>query len=164
MTVATTPFRRPYDNAHIFNGWSNQSKSIADQVIAANVRFEEAASNQPLILALEQLLTIFAEYSTENWDGFGALPLSKEAMLEAGLFLQYLDDARLPMPYISPEVDGGIELEWYKSTDFIFTVNMSGNEILGYSGFYGKRKRTYGTEPLTKEIPASIAGNIAQFI
>lgn len=164
MTVAAIPLGEQYEVHRIFTGYSQQPKAVDVQIIETEARSKEAASNQPLIPALEQLLTIFAEYSTENWDGFGALPLSKEAMLEAVSFLQYLDDARLPMPNISPEVDGGIELEWYKSTSFIFTVNMSGSEILGYSGFYGKRKRTYGTEPLTKEIPASIARNIAQFI
>lgn len=164
MTVAVIPSGGAHDHNLIFTGVSDQPKSIDDQVIEANVRFKEAASSQPLVLALGQLRSVYDECSADNWDGYGALPVSAEAAFEATLFLRLLDESFLPMPDISPEVDGGIELEWYKSTSFIFTVNMSGSEILGYSGFYGKRKRTYGTEPLTKEIPASIARNIAQFI
>lgn len=164
MTVAITPFSAPNDDAHIFTGWSSQSKSIADQVIAADVRLKDTASNQPLVQAFAQLEAVFNEHQEKNWDGYGALPISEIAYQESMQFLVLLDDLHLPMPDIAPEVDGGIELEWYKSTDFIFTINMSGSEILGYSGFYGKRKRTYGTEPLAKEIPASIAENIAQFI
>ncbi len=164
MTVASIPLRGSNDYRRIFTGYSARPKSIDDQVIENDVRLKEAASNQPSILALKQLKSVYEECSIDNWDGYGALSISAEAVSEATLFLGLLSDSHLPMPDISPEVDGGIELEWYKSTNFIFTINISGSEILGYSGFYGKRKRTYGTEPLTKEIPASIAGNITQFI
>ncbi len=145
-------------------GRSKESSTVKNLVKEVREHFTQANTYYPLVQALQQLEAVYEEYSENNWDGYGALSISAEAVSEATLFLGLLSDSHLPMPDISPEVDGGIELEWYKSTDFIFTVNMSGSEILGYSGFYGKRKRTYGTEPLTKEIPASIAGNIAQFI
>ncbi len=145
-------------------GRSDESSTVEKLVKEVQEHFTQANTYYPLVQALQQLEEVYEEFSEANWDGYGAFPVLAEAVSEATLFLGLLSDSHLPMPDISPEVDGGIELEWYKSTSFIFTVNMSGSEILGYSGFYGKRKRTYGTEPLTKEIPASIARNIAQFI
>lgn len=164
MTVASIPLRGSYDYRRIFTGYSDQPKSIDDQVIENDVRLKEAASNQPSILALKQLKSVYEECSIENWDGYGALSISAEAVSEATLFLGLLSDSNLPMPDISPEVDGGIEFEWYIQSDYIFTVSFNGKKILGYSGMFSEGNTIYGTEKINSEIPDIIRWNISKFI
>lgn len=161
MTVASIPLRGSYDYKRIFTGYSDQPKSIDDQVIENDVRLKEAASNQPSILALEQLKSVYEECSIENWDGYGARPISQDAFLEATAFLQMLnDDPSLPMPDISPEVDGGIEFEWYNPEGSELTISLDGTNLLSYSGIYDDDAETLGTEPLGNTIPLAIKDKI----
>ena len=164
MIVATIPLGRRYDMSRIFPGYSERPKAVDDQIIETEARSKEAASNQPLIPALIRLQSIVTQFSTKNWDGYGALPVSEKAYKDAEGFIFLLSDGGLPMPDISPEVDGGIEMEWYKSAAFVFTVSINGNGVLGYSGFYGEKSRKYGTEPSSLEIPETIHRNISKFI
>ncbi len=149
-------------------GWGSQSKIIEKQTIDTQVQLKKAlaqpASNQPILQVLQALSEICQKYATADWDGCGALPILDAAQEEATNLLFMLDEKELPMPEISPEVDGGIELEWYKSATFVFTVSVNGNGVLGYSAYYGEKSRNYGTEPSSMELPETIHQNISKFI
>lgn len=163
MTVVAIPIGGRYDVKRFFTGFSKQPKAVDEQIIESEARLKEAASNQPMILALSGLSSVQNEYSVENWDGFGALPVSERAVSEATIFLKLLNNTNLPMPQISPEVDGGIEFEWYMSSDHIFTVSFNGKKILGYSGMFGEGDTFYGTSKIDSEIPDIIRWNISKF-
>ena len=47
-----------------------------------------------------------------NWDGYGALPLSRTATANATRFLEVLSAANAPAPDLSPLANGTIALEW----------------------------------------------------
>ena len=163
MTVVAIPFGELSDLNRTFTGWSDPPIAVDDQIIEAKARLKEAASSQPMILALSRLSSVQNEYSVENWDGFGALPVSERAVSEATIFLKLLNNTNLPMPQISPEVDGGIEFEWYMSSDHIFTVSFNGKKILGYSGIFGEGDTFYGTSKIDSQIPDIIRWNISKF-
>lgn len=121
-------------------------------------------SNYKLADARQSLKALSIEHSIDNWDGEGAIAISSEAYMQAINFIELLSDQKLPMPQFEPEVDGAIELEWYKNPSFIFTVSISGNQILGYSGYFGKSRRMYGTEPFDANLPDILKKNILLFI
>lgn len=163
MTVAAIPIGGRYDVKRFFTGFSKQPKVVDEQIIESEARLKEAASNQPLVLASNKLTSVYDECSIDNWDGCGALPVSEGAVSEATIFLELLNNSNLPMPQISPEVDGGIEFEWYMSSDHIFTVSFNGKKILGYSGMFGEGNTFYGTSKIDSQIPDIIRWNISKF-
>ncbi len=163
MTVAAIPLDGRYNRYRIFTGYSEQPKAVDDQIIETEVRLKEAASNLPLIPALVRLQSIVTHFSIKNWDEYGALPVSGEAYKEAKDFIFLLADGGLPMPDISPEVDGGIEFEWYLSSDHIFTISFNGKKVLGYSGMFGEEDTFYGTSKIDSEIPDIVRWNISKF-
>ncbi|MCH8836395.1 MAG: hypothetical protein IIA60_01185 [Candidatus Marinimicrobia bacterium] len=163
MTVVAIPFGELSDLNRTFTGWSDPPIAVDDQIIEAKARLKEAASSQPMILALSGLSSVQNEYSVENWDGFGALPVSEGAVSEATIFLKLLNNTNLPMPQISPEVDGGIEFEWYLPSNQIFTISFNGRNVLGYSGMFGKEDTFYGTSKIDSKIPDIVRWNISKF-
>lgn len=163
MTVAAIPIGGRYDVKRFFTGFSKQPKVVDEQIIESEARLKEAASNQPMVLASNKLTSVYDECSIDNWDGCGALPVSEGAVSEATIFLELLNNSNLPMPQISPEVDGGIEFEWYMSSDHIFTVSFNGKKILGYSGMFGEGNTFYGTSKIDSQIPDIIRWNISKF-
>lgn len=163
MTVAPIPSGGADDLNRISTGWSDQIIAIDNQIIETQARLKEAASNQPLIPALMRLQSIVTHYSIKNWDEYGALPVSGEAYKEAKDFIFLLADGGLPMPDISPEVDGGIEFEWYLSSNHLFTMSFNGKKVLGYSGMFGEEDTFYGTSKIDSEIPDIVRWNISKF-
>ena len=163
MTVATISLGGVDDFNRIFTGWSKQQSAVDVQIIETEVRLREAASNQPLALALNKLSSVYDDCSMDNWDGCGALPVSEGAVSEATIFLKLLNNTNLPMPQISPEDDGGIEFEWYLPSNQIFTISFNGRNILGYSGMFGKEDTFYGTSKIDSKIPDIVRWNISKF-
>src|SRR4030042_2939942 len=115
--------------------------------------FKEAESiGGPLEIAFESLEQVFHECSDENWDGYGAQPLTEDAYYEAKKLLKLLPSYSLPMPEIIPEPDGSIGLEWYKDKRFVYVISVSGNSELTYAGLFGLNK-THGTEYFADLLP-----------
>lgn len=101
--------------------------------------------------ALKNLDEVYDECSAENWDGYDAQPISREAYFEASKLLRILPNS-FPMPDILPEPGGGIGLEWYKNKGFSFVVSVSGKNIITYVGLFGKNNEAYGTEDFTDSV------------
>ena len=62
-----------------------------------------------------------------NWNSYGALVPTTDAIKGAILLLHFVDDLDLPMPQIVPTAVGGIQLEWHD--DFEFEVECQGHGI-----------------------------------
>lgn len=111
-------------------------------------------------MCLESLLEIQKEYSDKNWDGYGALPVKKSAIIEAKNFLSLIEEHQLPRPDPSPEIDGGVEFEWYMNPKKQFSVSFDGNGLLTYSGIFGEKSETFGIEEIGNSVPHIIQGHI----
>jgi hypothetical protein len=61
---------------------------------------------------IARLTEFVDEYAQPAWDGYGADPISTQAVALAIHFVQKLPDG-LALPDPSPEPDGSVGLEWY---------------------------------------------------
>ena len=69
-----------------------------------------------------------------NWDGYGGLPISDNAVRVAiQLLLQVhrLTKGEPKLPFIAPQPDGGLEMEWIQDSgkELTLVVPADGNEI-----------------------------------
>ncbi|MBU4185490.1 MAG: hypothetical protein KKI12_04635 [Proteobacteria bacterium] len=106
-------------------------------------------------LALEELEKVYEECLEVNWDGYGAMPISRETYSEARKLLRMMPSSS-PMPDISAEPDGEITFEWYKEKYSVFVISVGGNNIITYAGLFGKSNKIHGTEYFADELPEII--------
>lgn len=119
---------------------------------------EHLSNGRPLEEARESLFEVYEESSEADWDGYGASPVTKDAVDEAWRLIQLLP-AFVPVPEILAEPTGEIGLEWYKGSDLAFVVSCSGKNILTYAGIFGSNK-IHGTEYFGGSLPSIIIQNL----
>ena len=69
-----------------------------------------------------------------NWDGYGGLPISDKAVgttIRLLLEVHGLTKGKLKLPFIAPQPDGGLEMEWIQDSgkELTLVVPADGNEI-----------------------------------
>lgn len=111
---------------------------------------------------IEILNEIYEECSKEDWDGYGANPISFDAIQEAKRFIQLLP-YKLPQPEVVPEPTGEVGLEWYKDKDSTFVISFNGRKTLAYAGIFGSKK-IHGTTYFEDLIPLIIYEEIKKLI
>ena len=109
--------------------------------------------------ALQSLNEVFVECSEEGWDGYDALPITKNAYIEAKRLIESLPVTSFPMPEVTPEPNGEIELEWYREKRQIFIAGVSGRNEIVYAGLFGVNK-AHGTEYFGDSLPSVIFENL----
>jgi hypothetical protein len=100
---------------------------------------------------VKELKRVCKQYSTKNWDGYGAQPISQQACDDAERFVQMLPPSVKP-PEITPVPDGDIALEWYGKENTVFFVTFRGDNMMEYIGSFGEGKKTTGLESLDEGI------------
>jgi len=136
------------------NGVSNESRSIEKietELLKHDSRSISLGWRSSLI---NQLTQLSEKYSSQGWDGYEALPISKQSLVSAGQFILSLPDS-IETPDIIPEPDGEIALEWRSYPNVVFSVSTSGGHF-AYAGLLGKGRECYGTERISNEIPETI--------
>lgn len=104
-----------------------------------------------LTTALAEIKNIETEYGKENWDGFGAAPISKETIGYASEFVRLLyrlqakDDLG---PTIGPEEDGTICLLWELSEWHSLVIDISGSGFVNFAWGYGATISIHGRLPI----------------
>jgi hypothetical protein len=121
---------------------------------------EAETLGRPLDEALESLTEVYKECSEENWDGYGALPITEDAYREAERLIKSLPlTSFIPMPEITPEPNGELGLEWYKENRKTFVVSVSGKNEIVFAGLFGVN-RVHGTEYFGDILPHIIIENL----
>ncbi len=159
MSVAIPYTDWAYFPPYLNPGVSDASKKIETLVSEALKNVKDTAANERrLDETISTLEEIFEECNEPNWDGYGAKPIASAAYNEA---LKLLDKVApsVPMPEIVPEPSGGIGLEWRTARRSIFTISLSGSNIIHYAGLFGIDK-LYGTVHFTDSFPSIISENI----
>jgi hypothetical protein len=110
---------------------------------------------------INELFEVYNEADDEDWDGYEANAISREAFIEANKLIRMLPSS-LPLPEIVPEPDGGIGFEWYKDKGFVFVASVYGNNIITYAGLFGKNREIHGKEEFIDSIPNMIITAIKQ--
>lgn len=99
-----------------------------------------------------ELLKVYFECSEENWDGYGAEPISEDVIFEALEFLKLIPE-HIPKPEIVPEPEGEIGFEWDYGDDSIFVASVKGTGIVAYAGLLGSNElRVRSTDVLNAEL------------
>jgi hypothetical protein len=106
-------------------------------------------------LALEELEKVYEECLEANWDGYGAMPISRETYSKARKLLRMIPPS-LSRPDISAEPDGEITFEWYKEKYSVVVISVGGNNLITYAGLFGKSNKIHGTEYFADELPEII--------
>ena len=112
-----------------------------------------------LAVLLDNLIEVFKECSEENWDGYGAKPITSKVYSEA-LNLIALLPLSLPFPDIVPEPDGSIGFEWYKEKRNLFVISIGGNNIINFAGLFGDINKIHGTECYADSLPPIVSESL----
>lgn len=105
-------------------------------------QFEEIFNNNNDTISLRHQITkevirklnnIYEGCSQPNWDGYGAKPIDLETYYQSERFINCLPDD-IPYPEVTPDPDGEVSFEWFKSSHKIFSVSIGRNGELSYTG------------------------------
>lgn len=144
MIAPLMPSRGFSDAAEYVEEMTSDSRRFLDESVALGMRN----------ILREELASVWEECKKPGWDGYGALPVTEEALLNAFTFLRSLP-LGFPRPYIGAEPDGEITLEWHHSAKRTLSVSVTPDGYLHYAALLGP-SRTYGTEVFFEEIPDTI--------
>ena len=145
-------------------GSASESQYIEKKYEDILEQFKKAESisrNSEIQQIINELNEIFNSCSQDNWDGYGANPISFNTYLEAKNIINMLNATFLnfPMPEITPEPGGDIAFEWSDDYGRTFVFSIDDNQTLTYAGIFGANN-THGTELLGDFIPASIISHL----
>lgn len=133
--------------------WTSPGSSSRDGVYT-NVDFDrdETLTESPvppptwLLSTVEEMLRLLA--LKENWNTYGAPPLSPSALQGAAVLLCELTTASTPKPAIIPTSRGAVQIEWHTDTldleievlsptdiKYYFEDERSGEEIEGEASY-----------------------------
>jgi hypothetical protein len=104
--------------------------------------------------AYDQLGEAFDACREANWDGEGADAIDQEVVRNAYAFIEALPDG-YPLPDITPEPDGHLDLEWYRHPRRILSVSVSPEGLLYWAALVGSEDPR-GSCPFYGEVPDTI--------
>ncbi len=110
----------------------------------------------------DELIGVWQECSRPGWDGYEARPLGEAALSEAFQFIQGLPWEFMPHT-VSGEPGGGVNLEWYRSPNWLLDVVLAGEGKIYFSALFGER-RLRGVEPLQEELPENLQNLIRRVL
>lgn len=114
-------------------------------------------------VAISQLRTLANECAAENWDGDGAFPIHRIAVILAEEFLRALPDD-LPLPEFAPEPDGSISLDWIQSRTRLFSLSVGASQRLSYAWLDGSDKGHAVSRFDREQIPARVLQGIREIV
>ena len=106
---------------------------------------------------LDALLGSYFERLCNNWDGYGAKPVTDADLYASIRFLDTLPPS-LPSAEVSLDPDGEFAFDWYKGSD-VLSVSIGRLGRISYAAHFG-RSRTHGTEYFADELPKVITENL----
>ena len=112
---------------------------------------------------LKQLIKTSHDYSKEDWDSYGAFPVSKKSIANSADFIMSMPD-NIPAPEISVEPDGLVCFDWAKSKSSRFSISIGEKNSIYYA-WINCGNRGYNTVCWDKEnIPQEIISNLNSFL
>lgn len=140
------------------SGASEDAKLVRQALERVESHMLNSVSGQALNRVIYEISALAEELSVENWDGYGAAPISPGSSSAAIQFL-----SRLPsiasMPEVVPDPDGSIALEWERGSDYWLLLNFSSDWKISYAAKFGEN-RAKGTEEFSGTVPPEIYDKI----
>lgn len=165
---------RLLSGSYIANQPQSQISSLSPYCVSHHARSsaepESSALDHNRAELFNELDKAGEEFRNENWDGYGAIPVSEETFRIARRFILAIPPY-IPNPTLGAEPDGHITFEWYRSPRCTVSVSVSPEGDLHYAalreiprnllGRPAALSKTYGTEVFSDEIPEVILGLIS---
>jgi hypothetical protein len=108
----------------------------------------------------DELQLVWNEVREPNWDGYDALPVPHEALINARTIVNSLP-RDVPAPSASAEPDGQLTLEWYRNPRCTLSVSVGHENELHFAALFGNDS-VCGTVSFGEQMPASIVQLIRQ--
>ena len=129
------------------------------QYVAAETDSDRQHMNTSSAVGFERILRgelaeVWEECRQADWDGYDALPVSRDALRKMYTFLEALPLGS-QRPTIGADPHGHLSVEWYRSLRRVLCVAVSDDDLLHYAALLGSNK-TSGTETFYDEVPESI--------
>lgn len=118
---------------------------------AGSLRNSESVGHRSVLIELEN---IAADCARTGWDGYDALPLTRDALMAAKTFLCALPFG-LPQPSVGADPSGRVTVEWYMALRRTVSISISADGTLHYAALLGTSTR-HGQEPFLGGVPRSI--------
>jgi len=145
MSAATAKFNGPEVGFSSTSGASDLNAFIRDAREKALGHFRESFTNKtPHDLLNEEILQVFGDCSRNNWDGYGARPISRTSVIEAQHFISQIDS--LPIPEVSVHPDGELALDWYGNDGDVFSISFGESGKINYAGRFEGGSVVHGRE------------------
>ncbi len=147
-------------SSFVVGGITTQGSGDTAQYVSRKVAEERRKLRGTRSLGLDgldiiaDLYRIRDEARLPDWDGYGALPVTIEALGNAQRFLEALP-LGTPAPFIGAEPDGHLSLEWYRSPHHTLSISVSPEGDLYYAALLGT-SRTHGSEAFFGAVPKCI--------
>jgi len=130
------------------------------QLDATAIDFAQTSSGHALGEIEQELVEVFQSAAEENWDGYGATPLSFSTFRWAREFLRAVFGS-FPTPEIDASPQGHISFEWTKDPRHTLSIDIDERGILYYSLLNGI-EGSYGTVKFSDRIPDILLPLLAQ--
>ena len=165
MTVLAAPVKRggllfPLPPSSGISPAADELRDIIQQALdslAMSIAVRRTAET-----AISELRRLQQEASKPNWDGYGALPLDLRSAEQALKFIQALPTT-VPVPDVSADPDGEVDLLWQLDPTRTISVSVGPNGKLTYAALIGTAQ-SYGTEWLSNEIPQPILDGLTRVL
>lgn len=142
-------------------GVSEEAKEIRKKSDELNEKhFKTISYGDQVSRIIESLIRLSQEYNKENWDGYGAEPISAESFKSALVFGLSLPST-IPIPEMDVIPTGKVMFSWNRGSRKVFSVIVGESQELSYAGLFGFAE-TYGIEYITDCIPETILTNIGK--
>jgi hypothetical protein len=141
------------------SGFGQDFLTLDGMISQAKSRNEYAITWQQSARVRDELIGTFEACSVENWDGYGAEPISYSSISDALIFVETLPSS-IPTPEVIPEPDGEVALEWYVAKDRMFVVGFDGSGKISYSGILGPGETVLGSERSTEIFSQTIVESL----
>jgi len=127
--------------------YARQSNAVSAEAASATAEAElivgAAATSETLsgqkAWALESLGTLAQECGTENWDGYGAEPVSPRALAVAEHLIRSFPEG-LRVPEVAAEPDGSVALDWIVSRHRVLSVSVGDSNRLAFAWMFGTER------------------------
>lgn len=107
------------------------------------------------------LISLYEECSRQNWDGYGAKPISLNGILQAAQLAGHLSPEFLPSG-VSPEADGEVALDWTDNEDRWLSISFGDGSNITYAGVLSRGKKIHGVDILENNLPDYLLQAISQ--
>ena len=147
-----------FDRSYSFTGRALRSEVTASRATGT----PSIAAAERGRAAINALRSALSDTQENGWDGYRAKPADPTAFVYAIQFLGYLP-SMTQLPDIAVDPDGDISLEWDGGPRRIFSVRVSRDGTLYYSGLFGYAT-LHGSEQLGEGVPSPISEGISRVL